>query len=212
MEYLVRMNAKALLLLAPLLFLLALLSSCGECSRKIDCPGFADDTLTRLFPYTDNQRLVFRSDTAGQKIFTLKNTITTQPYQATSGAYGPGPSCVEEKVFASAETDSFSRSLFGVVLQSGDYRKVNVTISTASISFDNFSDTAFSTVIINGYYARPVFHPLITVGNRTFANALTAARDTFNNKQPGIYRIVYTRAEGLVGYTDYPSGVNWVKQ
>ena len=206
------MNTKPLLLLAPFLFLLFLLSSCGDCSRKIDCPGFADDTLSALFPYINNQQLAFLSDTAGRDIFHLENTRTSEPYQAASGAYGSAPRCAEEKVFASREKDTSNRSYFEVILQSGDYRAVNLKIKTSSISFTNFSDTAFTTVFINGQYAPQVFRQSVAVGNRTFAGVIIAGRDTSTNKRAGIYRIFYTRKEGVVGYTEFPSGINWVKQ
>lgn len=212
-DILLCMSAKTVLLLILLPCLAVFLYACGECSQRIDCPGFADDTLTRLFPYSDNQMLVFRSDTNSTETFTLKNTRTTEPYQATGGGYGAPPRCSEEKVFESNERDTGSRrTWFYVHLQSGDYQTVDMVINTTSIYFNNFSDTAFATVSLGGLQAPPLFRPLVTVGNRTFNNAVVAQRDTANVKRSGIYRIFYTRAEGIVGYTDYPSGINWVKQ
>lgn len=206
------MNTRRLLFFLPLLSLLLFLYACGECSRRIDCPGFSDDTLTRLFPYSDNQRLVFRSDTGSTLTFTVKNTRTSEPYQARGGFSGP-LNCSEEKVFESAEQDTTLRQpLFSVYLQSGNYQSVDVRINRNSFYFNDFSDTAFKIVSVGGFRVVPIFQSSVSVGNRTFTNVTVAQRDTTGEKRTGAYRLFYTRAEGIVGYTDYPSNINWVKQ
>lgn len=75
------------------------LTACGNCSKKVDCPGYNDTVLNNLFPYADNQQLIFRSNTNETVLFTLKNTKTTQPYQATTGSLFTTPVCEAEKSF-----------------------------------------------------------------------------------------------------------------
>jgi hypothetical protein len=210
MEYLSYMNTKTILIL-KLLPLVLLFYSCGICSKKIDCPGFKDNVLVSLFPYSDNQQLVFRTGNE-QNIFTLKNTETTEPYQTTSGFSSPTVECYAKKVFASTETDSAGQSRFGVVLSVSDYgREAQVMVNRTYLMFENIQDTGFQFVTIQQFPARLQYLSSLTLGTRNIANVISATRDTAM-KLSGIFKIYYTKTEGIVGYAEYPSLKTWVKQ
>lgn len=211
MEYLAFMKTKIFLFCVSLC-LLFFLSSCGNCSKKIDCPGFNDSLLTALFPYTNNQQLVFKSiNSIEQAVYTLMNTTTTQPYQAIGGP-GRLPYCDAKKIFVSDEKDSTRQSAFTVTLFDDDFKRAVIFIHGNDIEFQNFSDTDFKTVTINGPEASVQLATSLTLGNRTFTNLVLATRDTTPGKVTGIYKIYYTKTEGLVGYAEYPSLKTWVKQ
>lgn len=208
------MNAKALLIYGLLSSVLIFCYSCGECSKKIDCPGYQDDVLDRFFPYQDNQQLIFLSSTNEQQTLTLKNMETSEPYQAVGRPYGGTPICRATKRFAAAETDTSGRTLFGITLEKegNHFRSADFAIGRNWIRFQLFSDTGIARIDINGFSTPVKTQHNIIVGNRTFNKAIVAGRDTVGLKQPGIYQIYYTEAEGLVGYKEYPSLKTWVKQ
>lgn len=211
MEYLAFMKTKILLLCIPLFLLVFFLSSCGNCSKKIDCPGFNDSLLTALFPYTDNQQIVFKTNTNEQAVFHLKNTKTTTAYQAVGGI-GRAPYCSAEKIFESQEKGSTGQPLFSIDLVAEAFRRAVFTINESNIEFQSFSDTLFQIVTINGPAAAIQRMPSLVLGNRTFNNVVTATRDTTLGKVTGVYKIWYTKTEGIVGYADYSSLKTWVKQ
>lgn len=197
------------------LFLLAsvaALSACGECSKKIDCPGYSDSLWKHYFPYANNQGLRFSTGTE-QAIFTLRDHETTQPYQATSGAFGRGPFCEAHKVFLSLEQDTAARSQFGLTLNNDETQSsATLYLSKQNVSFFAQSDTGFQRVEINGYPALLSRRASVNLGGRIFTNLTIAQRDTTGTKVTGLYAVYHTQSEGIVGYAEYPSLKTWVKQ
>jgi hypothetical protein len=184
--------------------------SCGECSKKIDCPGYKDDNLDAWFPYSDNQQLIFKNDLNEVDTFTLKNTFTTEPYQETS-SWERSVTCSAQKLFTTVEKDSTSAAKLSLSLNAlENSSSANFFLRRTSIEINGIENTASSQVSIN---TRPVSTqalPSITIGNRTFPNVIVAKRDTA--KINGIYIFYYRKGEGLVGFSEYPSLKTWVKQ
>ena len=214
MEYLPFMKGKSWLFFLIIPFPLSLFSSCGECSKKIDCPAYNDAVLDRFFPYQDNQQLLFRSSVNEQQLVTLKNVETSEPYQAIGGPYGGSPTCRSMKRFASVESDTAGRTLFGVVLENeGDYRRsAAFGIRLNRITFELWKDTGIARIEINGFPAFLATQYNVTFSNRTYSKMITATQDTTAIKQAGIYQVYYAEAEGLLGYREYPSLKTWIKQ
>lgn len=189
------------------------LLSCGDCSRRIDCPGYKDDTLDSWFPYQNNQRLVLRNSANQFDTITLVNTETTAPYQARSGAFGPPLYCQAHKVFQSAEVDTFKRHQFMIELNTGpDARMVYGTIGGASFHLYKFTGNGLAQVSLDGRNAIIKLLATVTLGNRRFANVVEATVDTTSGQTAGLYQLYYARGEGLVGYSEYPSQKTWIKQ
>src|SRR5947209_9220304 len=94
--------------------------SCGSCSKKIDCPGYKDDVLDSWFAYSNNQQLIFLSNTNQRDTFTLRNIMTTAPYQYTRGPFSPPLSCSAEKIFETVEIDSLKQTKLRVELSSSN--------------------------------------------------------------------------------------------
>lgn len=211
MRYLAFMNTRLALLLI-ILCVAAALSSCGNCSKKVDCPGYNDSLWKHYFPYADNQVLRFVAGTELMTV-TLRDHETTQPYQATSGVFGPSPGCEAHKTFLSLEQDSAALARFRLTLDNyPDLSSANLYLGRQYAAFFAQSDTAFRRIEINGYPALISRRASLNLGNRTFTNITVAERDTTGTKITGLYAVYHTKSEGIVAYTEYPSLKTWVKQ
>lgn len=206
------MSAKSFVAILLTLLLAVFLLSCGACSKKLDCPGYKDDTLDSWFPYKNNQQLIFLSSINISDTSTLRNTETTAPYQATGGAFSP-VYCDARKVFRSVEQDSLKQSKIVVELEaSGSSRVVNFTIGRNAFYIYDLKSNGLGQINTNGRYLVPEQKAAVTINNRTFYNVIEATGDTATSKLPGIYKLYYRQGEGLVGYSLYPSLITWVKQ
>ena len=207
------MNRPTAFLLLFLLTISVALLSCGECSKKIDCPGYTDDTLDAWFPYQDNQRLIFVSNNNTVDTFTLKNTKTTAPYQAAGGVYGPGPQCEARKTFQSLQTDSQQGSRFNAnFLSYNSTRYANFTIGKNHIGITGLGSEGTVRVNTGSRDIIPQIRPAVTINNRTFTNIMEAVGDTTHTKNAGIYKVYFSKGEGLVAFSEFPSLQTWVKQ
>ena len=208
------MKTRAMLYFFSLISVACLLLSCGSCSKKADCPGYKDTMLDNLFPYTNNQRLLFKNNVAETVFFTLRNTETTQPYEATSGGvFSPGPVCEARKVFESDERDSGGQKLFSLMLSGNSYQhSADLRLKQNNLSFFAYTDTAFAGIAINNVNTTLKRFPTAQIGTRNFIDVTIATRDTSSLKTTGIFEIYYAKGEGLVGYAEYPSLKTWVKQ
>jgi hypothetical protein len=187
-------------------------SSC-KCSEKtIDCPGFDGKDLKEWFTYSDNQQIRFRTSAGNQEIFNLKNTSTTQPYQAT-GSWQNTVSCGAEQVFESVEKDSFNAK-FRVVLTEADNMVGNASINVfkSNIVFEQFTKDSVGSAIIDYLKTYLLFNNSVMLDNKTFSNVYEARRDTTDTKKPGIYKAYIAKQQGLVAFVEYPSLKVWVKQ
>lgn len=186
--------------------------SCGLCSKKVDCPGYKDELLDSWFPYSDGQQLRFRSNTNDEVTYTLENTETTVPYEASSGAYGAGPRCEAQKVFASVEKDSLGSNKAAIFLQSIEGQRQNSFSfgrNHFSISFVGENSAIVNTGSRN---MTLVEQPSVTLGNRVFTNLLEATGDTNQTKNAGVYKVYFAKGEGIIAFSEYPSLQTWVKQ
>src|SRR5438309_1177662 len=108
------MRLSAFFLILSLVFSTLTLTSCGDCSRKIDCSGFRDTLAIRWFPYTENQHLVFVNDSSYKTDgFTLDSLYMTGPYQSRART-----GCNGFRDLASAEKDAGGFGRFKVQLMS----------------------------------------------------------------------------------------------
>jgi hypothetical protein len=208
------MKPVLLLLISPFALIC---TSCGSaCSKKIDCAGFNDQELLTWFPYKDNEQLVFKDSLNEEQTFTLKNTLTTQPYQSTAGVFSPPLYCDAQKVFESLERDSVKRVIFSVTLAvySDSVRTATLNINNSSVYFNNLKDTGFMQVYIAGSYpprSKEKFATL-NLGGKSFTNVMAVVRDTSLQKTQGIYKVYYAKNAGIIAYSEYPSLKTWVKQ
>ncbi|RYZ61156.1 MAG: hypothetical protein EOO14_05715, partial [Chitinophagaceae bacterium] len=179
-----------------LFFVTSGLVSCGLCSKKVACPGYKDELLDSWFPYTDGQQLRFRGNANNMETYTLVNTETMAPYEASSSGYGSTPRCVAQKVFQSAEKDSLGGSKAAIYLQSTeDHRQTSFSFGRNhfSISLVGENSTMVSTGSRNMIIVQ---QPAVIVGTRTFTNLLEATGDTSQTKNAGVYKVYFARGKG----------------
>jgi hypothetical protein len=187
-------------------------TSCGICSKKIDCAGFDDKELTAWFPYSDGELLIFRNNVNEQQSFTLKNTYTSQPYQGTGG-FSNTLRCSAERDFESIEKDSSGRTKFLLNLQvSSNTRSGLMNINQTPIYFNNLTDTCFLQVIITSTITRQEKLTSFNTGSNSFTNVTVATADTNSTKTQGIYKLYFSKNVGLIAYSEYPSLKTWIKQ
>ena len=189
------------------------LLSCGDCSRKIDCPGYKDAVLDAWFPYRDNQRLIFLNSANKADTFTLKNTETTEPYQASSGIYGPAPFCEARKTFSSVELDALKRNTMNIELYSAkNDRRAHFFLGDDSFNVYDVAEDSLGQLAFGQRPASLQQLPSVTLGNRTLTGVVAAAIDTTNLASGRLYKLYFQKGEGLVAYSEYPSLITWVKQ
>ena len=207
------MHERTAFFLLIIFFIPAALFSCGDCSRKIDCPGYKDDTLDAWFPYWDDQQLVFVSTANRADTVTLKNTETTEPYQATSGVYGPAPYCNARKAFESLELNALKQHKMSVELSTGKYtRSARFSLGENSFSLYDLTENSPGQVTISNRPAVLQMRPAVTLGNRTFTHLVEAISDTAHLDSGRLYKLYFAKGEGLVAYREFPSLLTWIKQ
>lgn len=187
-------------------------TSCGMCSKKIDCAGFDDKELTAWFPYSDGELLTFRNNLNEKHSFTLKNTHTTQPYQRTGG-FSNTLRCEAEKVFESMEKDTSGRANYSLTLQvySGT-KSALMNINRTSVYFNNLTDTGFLQVIIATRITTKEKLTTFNTGSNFFSDVTAVTADTNATKAQGIYKLYFSKNLGLIAYSEYPSLKTWIKQ
>ncbi len=199
-------------LLFILFFVATFFISCGVCSKKVDCPAYKDDLLDAWFPYTDNQKLIFRSTLTDADTVVLKNTQTTEAYQET-GSFERDVICTAGKTFQSTERDTAGSFKFYLQLSTGDgWHDAQVYVQQTNIVFANFSEMATPQVTLNNRTATSQSLQNFTLLNRNFASVVESKVDTSGGKISGIYKLYSVKGEGIVGYSIYPSLKTWVKQ
>lgn len=206
------MSAKTVLLFSLLVFVGTVYTSCGECGKKIACPGYNGAVLKDWFPYNDNQELVFMNDQNETDTFHLKNTATTAPYEFIS-SYGRPARCHAENVFMSTETDSSGYSRLRVSLnEEENFKTARLALSRQYINIYELEENKYARVEIGPKPAVSQHLQRASIGNRIFTNVYEAKTDTTGDKSSGIYRVFIRKGEGLVAYSEYPSLTTWVKQ
>lgn len=185
--------------------------SCGDCSKRIDCPGYKDDTLDSWFPYRHNQQLIFRT-TNQADTFTLNNIEVTAPYQARGGAFGPSPSCEANKVFETRELDTLKRPKGSIRFSTtGHIRSISFRLNNATLSLYNLQTNGLASATLNGNAASRLL-PSFSIGSRTYANVVEVLCDTTIGKPPGIYKLYYAKGEGLLQFSVFPTLQTWTKE
>lgn len=182
------------------------------CTKKLSCPGFDNTELTSWFPYNNNERLVFQSNSGEQDTSLLINTGTSTPYE-TSGGFTSPLRCHASKEFESVEKGSGGRTKFSLSLvDSDDFSGAYLWVKDSYIDFRNITDTGFQQVFINSKWSPIQSLASVTLVNRSFTDVKVATRDTSNESKPGIFKVFYSKSKGIVGYTEYPSLKQWAKQ
>lgn len=208
------MNTKTLLfILAPIL-LVPFFISCGVCSKKIDCPGYKDDTLDSWFPYQNNQQLVFRNDNNEADTFNLKITEITEPYQLTTGPLAGPKSCMEWKRLAGTRPSTPKENIVVINLntQDGKWRTVDFSIGNHGFDIYDLQGNGLGQIRSGSRALLPQAQAIANVGGTPFYNVIEAIGDTAGDKTPGIYKLYYKQGAGVVAYSEYPSLQTWIKQ
>jgi hypothetical protein len=204
------MTAKTILLVILLSMAVAILSSCGICTKKVDCPGYNDEVLDAWFPYFDKQELIFRNELNERDTFLLHHSKSL-PYTQT--VPGQSRTCASNSSFQSVEANFPVSAGFYLDLQSGDLgRQVFLRLRSTEIRFEGFKENGSSRVLFSSLIGSSQWMTTATIGNRTFTELMEVKRDTTSSKKDGIYRFFYRKGEGLVAYSEYPSLKTWVKQ
>lgn len=180
------------------------------CTGKISCPGFEEAAFASTFAYTDRQQLIFATSNGERDTFLLRNTNTTAPYEETNGLYG-NRGCYADKIFESVQLDTSRRPRFNLRLSRSSYGdQVNFYLKKTSVDF-TVSDTSILQATINGKYAFKTELGTTMIGNQTYPNVQLYKIDT-TELRPGLFQIYYSKPVGIIGYAEYPSLKQWVKQ
>lgn len=208
------MNAKTLLFFLVPILLVVFFISCGVCSKKIDCPGYKDDTLDSWFPYQNNQQLIFRNSANEADTFILKTTEITAPYQLTTGPLAGPKSCVGWKRLEGSRLSAPKENLVAINLSTQDGKLRTVDFSIGNIGFDiyDLQSNGLGQVSSAGRSLLPQAQIVVTVGGFPFYNVIEAIGNTVANKTQGIYKLYYKQGMGVLAYSEYPSLQTWIKQ
>lgn len=208
------MNTKTTLFFLTGIVLAAFFVSCGVCSKKIDCPGYKDDTLDSWFPYTNNQQLVFRNDANEADTFVLKLTEITEPYQLTTGPLASPKHCTGWKRLQGTGTNISKDQLVTINLstQEGKSRNIDFSIKNDGFSIYDLQSNGLGQISARGRSLLPQAQAIANVNGTPFYNVIEAIGDTATDKTRGIYKLYYKQGSGLVAYVEYPSLRTWIKQ
>jgi hypothetical protein len=185
-------------------------TSCNsDCSKKVECPGFNDSTLSQWFPYQDNNTLIFSSVNSSDSFY-LKNIETTAPYETQRGGFGNGTGdCYASKKFQSTGQGMVNMSI-ELSSRLASYsttpeRSVYFHILNNDIQALDLKENGFTTISINGHPCSIEFSPSVKIGNKTYSNVQKATRDTITTKAAGIYQLYIGKGNGVLAYQKYPS-------
>lgn len=197
------------------------LTACKQdCSKTVPCPGYNDAVLDAWFPYFDKQVLIFKSNTNLYDTLVLNLTDSTIAYDYNTGLGRPNSGCNQTKSFASTKRDSVNYPAFGISLNSAQDAYSTVQKRSTSLNFYNnyfygqdLGDNGFSNFSISGseiitpqtftnYAFNRIVYPIVQI----------VSGDSSITKIPGVYKIIYAKNHGIIGYETNPGGVSWIKQ
>jgi len=192
-------------------------NSCEVCScKKVTCPAFNDPEFTDWFPYTLNQKIIFRNNI-------LRDTITiavvdkSASYDANKGCYNGDIGCFMDYQSYSGEIQPDYSSKFSVSFRAQTPFESANTAKNIAMKFYNFSFSASGItnqglLIDPGIYSSQ-YYASLDIAGKTYSNVQMIMKDTAGSiKITGPYKIYLEQNLGIIGYEDYPSLATWIKE
>ncbi|MBC7867246.1 MAG: hypothetical protein H7X88_06915 [Gloeobacteraceae cyanobacterium ES-bin-316] len=195
--------------------------SCKDCSKKVPCPAYEDAILDAWFPYSDQQQLVFKSNSNSFDTFNLNLTELTDAYEYTTGVYGGGNGgCNATKSFSATKKDSLNYPAFRISLNKGTDLYSTAPVRNTGFSFykkffsgQNLGEGGFSNFsVLTEYNIIPQTFTNYSLNGILYPIVQSASTDTSLDNSAGVYKIIYAKNYGIIAYESNPGAVLWIKQ
>jgi len=192
--------------------------SCQVCScKKVPCPAFNDPEFINWFPYTPDQKTIFRYNLLTDTI-TIGRLEKSEAYEAGKGCYHGDIGCnMRYHVYSQEMLSNYSYK-FTVNFGSQTPFESSVTTRSFSLKFYTFICDA-NDINSEGLLLKPGifsshYYPSLNIAGSVYNNVQLIIKDTTNssNKMAGPYKIYLAKNQGMIGYEDYPALRTWIKQ
>ena len=199
-----------ILCLAAIAFIPITFQSCGECSKKVPCPGFQDQVTDQWLPYYDGTIIRFKSPGQLPVVYTFDSLYGTQPYEVDSRS----PWCEAQKILVTEERLSNGEPTLRIEMNKVDqmagdigltfnFKLLGLNFCAKGLTSDGFSTICAKT---------SENLPSIVLDGKTFNNVQCATFDTSFVKKLSPYKVYFAKGQGLVGYETINPQRLWVKE
>ena len=203
-----------LLCIAGIIVIPVLIQSCGECTKKVPCPGYKDDLTEQWLPYYHGTLAKFNSQGQQPAVFTFDSLFATQPYSIESRS----PVCDAEKIMVTKERLSTGEPTFRIEMQRMELmdrgrteRRVVLKLLGTSIYCEGLSEDGFAQVTSQSGNVVVQNLKYTVLDGKTFSNVQSMTFDTSVIK-PTIYKLYLSKGIGMVGYETFSPIRLWVKE
>jgi hypothetical protein len=169
------------------------------------------------FPYSDSSIQTFKWGEE-TKSATIINSLTTKPFQTTTGMLGASGDCNATKTFTAQERDTAHNPMLYINLHQVQpagsdetLRDVEIWLQDQQIFVRDLVDNAFQLALINNVDAQVQYRKKLQLAGRQFNRVQKIFRDTLTSKAPGIFEVYIVHNIGLAAYRTYPNQL-WMLQ
>jgi hypothetical protein len=203
------------LIVAVGIFFTLLSTGCKfTCSKKVTCAAYNGMFLEDWFPYKYNQQLIFKSNTNVLDTFLFNVVDSSLAYEFTSSTtrtYG----CSSFKNFKAEIKDTPLPKLF-INLNAEEIsnnKSVSIYFKNRYFSIQDFRETgATNFTMPNGNAGNIKSFTNYSFNGSIYPIVQSIEADTTNDKNSGVYKILYAKKIGIIAYETNPSGIIWAKQ
>ena len=207
-------KAFQILCLAGIALISSALQSCEDCSEKVPCPAYQDELFEQWLPYYDGTVISFKSPGELPAVYTFVILDSTKPYETRSSS----PQCVAQKILVTKERLNSGDPTFRINmvkaerLDGGEIsRSISMMLQGYKIYGRDVSDAGFMNISSAASAGSSENFPSVVLDGKTFANVQCTSFDTSNVKVSAIYKLYFSKGQGLVGYETFNPKRLWVK-
>jgi hypothetical protein len=205
---------KNLIALIGIFFTLLSMGCKFTCSKKVTCAAYQSMFLEDWFPYKYNQQLIFKSNTNVLDTFLFNVVDSSLSYEYTSSSSRP-TGCGSFKNFKAEIKDTPLPKLFINLSdnETTNNKSVSIYFKNRYFSIQDFRETgATSFTMPNGNAGNIKSFTNYLFNGSIYPIVQSVEADTTNDKNSGVYKIIYAKKFGIIAYEINPGAIIWVKQ
>jgi hypothetical protein len=199
-----------ILWLAAIAFIPIAFQSCLECSKKVPCPGFQDQSADQWLPYYDGTIIRFKSPGELPAVYTFDSLYGTKPYEVDSRF----PRCEAQKILVTQERLSNGEPTLRIEMEKVDQMDGDVDLSfNFMLLGDKFCAKGLNSDGFSAFCSKSSENlPSVVLEGKKFNNVQCVTFDTSFVKKLSLYKVYFAKGQGLVGYETINPQRLWVKE